>query len=564
MEKSFLETLNETYDLFKSQGIAMIGRGYEEIATNKELFAQYVDTLTEGVVSAGAKADIAQLMANTNADMLSEAFNGITPVASLAGPMIRKLWPMFALKNAVKTKVATVPALVIPYLKPYYEDKAGNKYYIHGGSAGDAYLKNATDLAGNYLEKSIAITSGVGNFVFKSATDSTLRNESIDADFTLVGAEYGDYTLSLNKKLGIERVIVADYVLAAKAAVVADETKGITAKAAVTDEKGTILVRTDLDKGVVSVAVVRTDGVATASQIKAVVVRAHYSTEMNNFVTSWGLESAREPIQIGSGEHMVAPLTTEMIKDWNALYQIDGTKEILNVMTNAFAYQVDYKILQFLHDSFVNQPGNGEFKDAGYPAATDYIAVFDVMPAPGFAGGPKMWREELKLVIDHLAARIINQTHLGNGVFNIIGNPLDIQIITNVAWSFRGGQGTVDGVNVTYSLGTYSGAYTYKVIQTEIVPEGVIYLDFLPEDDQQMTYNYWAYSFSTEVGYRDPNHPNVPAVLMTKRDVLHEFMPAIGAIKIVGNGIGSAYNPFRDFLPMETVTGADAASTGTI
>lgn len=544
MEKSFSETLSETYDLFKSQGLSIIGRGYDEISTSPELFEQYVDTLTEGVTSAGAKADIAQLMANANSDMLAESFSGIQPVASLAGPMIRKLWPMFALKNAVKTKVAQVPALVIPYLKPYFEDKAGARHYVLGGVV-DGYAAADDDLSGNYVTKDITITNGVGTLALKGTT-SDLRNEPLDADFTLVSVKAGKAAgtdaatnpevaaadLLVNAKLGIERVIVKDITVGKATA--------------------TILIRVDLEKGVVLATCVGTsDAAVGAITVSSVKVRAHYSTEYNDYATSWGLESARESIQIGSGEHMVAPLTTEMIKDWNALYQIDGTKEILNVMTNAFAYQVDSKILRFLKESFVNQPGSGEF--AGYPGAADYVAVFDVMPAPGFAGGPKMWREELKLVIDHLAARIINNTHLGNGTFNIIGNPLDIQLITNVSWAFRGGQGTVDGVNVSYSLGTYSGAYTYKIVQTEIVKQGAIYIDFLPEDDQQMTYNYWAYSFSTEVGYRDPNHPNVPAVMMTKRDALHTFMPAIAVVKIVGNDAGANYNPFRDFIPMQTL-----------
>jgi hypothetical protein len=252
---------------------------------------------------------------------------------------------------------------------------------------------------------------------------------------------------------------------------------------------------------------------------------------------------------------MNSPLAVESLTDMKALYQIDGTKEAVDLMTNAMALKVDGSILRFIKEQFLAQPGHEMFAFEKYPEAAHYLAVFDVKPAVGFAGGPKAWREELKPVIDHLAARIKNQTFLGTGVFNIVANPLDVMLISNVDWSFRGGQQTVDGVSVNYSLGTYYGsAYAYKIVSSEIVPQGLMYIVFIPAEDKQMTYNYWAYSFSTELGYRDPNRALVPSIMLCKRDVMKAFMPAIAAVKIIGNDAGAAYDPFRDVLPtaMET------------
>jgi hypothetical protein len=551
MERKFDECLNETYGLFKSQGVSIIGSGYTEVMSNPALFESYVESLTSDA-SADTAAAVSQIMANTNASMLSESsVTGIAPIASLSGPIIRKLWPSFCMKNAVKTEVAKTPAFAVNYMKPYYEDETG-KHYILSRDGSDFIGEGGVDsLGGNSLNNSyanvyFAITNGVGvetvdevkglgktlaEWLTVSTSGSLIKRQPIDADLELVqyytGTGEDIVSHRVGKKLGVENVIVAD---------VAD---------------GTIIVRANLDaRGSDSNLTV----LAVGTEITGVTVRVHRSSEFNEVNKSWGLDIGREDIRIGTGEHFNSPLPVEALQDMGALYQIDGTKEAVDLMTNAMAYEVDSKIINFLRESFINQPGQvfgGAYSE--YPTASKYLAVFNVKPAAGFAGGPKAWREELKPVIDHLAARIKNQTHLGAGMFVIVGNPLDVQLITNVDWTFRGGQQTVDGVSVNYSLGTYYGsAYAYRIVSSEIVKQGTLFIDFLPETNNQRTYQYWAYTFNTELGYRDPNHTMVPSVMLSKRDALKSFMPAIAAVKIIGNDAGTGYDPFRDYIPTST------------
>ena len=118
-EKVYNQVLQEASDYFRSQGINIIGEGYREIATNVNLFESYVDLLTEGASADHAEV-LGQLMANTNSNILRESsMSGIAPIASLSMPVIRKLWPKFALKDALKTEVAKTPRFVVTYTKPY-------------------------------------------------------------------------------------------------------------------------------------------------------------------------------------------------------------------------------------------------------------------------------------------------------------------------------------------------------------------------------------------------------------------------------------------------------------
>lgn len=590
--KNYSECLNETYNLFKTQGVSVIGEGFKEVLTSPQLYAGYVASLTEDL-SADSQEQISQLLENANNHILTEgSVAGIAPVSSLTGPVIRKLWPSFAMKNAVATEVAKTPAFMINFTRPYYVTAGINgeeeKHYVPRPGLLDGNVGNrrvANDITKSFKTVEVELTNGQGtvdfngadNFLTATGSGSRIKRQPLDADFELVGvyvdafepvandAVYSDaahyyvvaangkgYTeitvknstefankkatlfvlgsdsenefIAINKKLGIENAIYAD----------------ITVGATPT----TILVRADLNAGTAKVA-------AIGGTVAKVVLKAHRSPEYNEITTSWSFDIAREDIRIGAGEHMNSPLSIEALTDMKALYQLDGTKMAVELMTNAMALDVDGRILAFLQDNFLSQPGHAEFGD--YPGATQYMAVFNVKPEVGYAGGAKAWREELKPVIDHVAARIKNQTFLKKGHFNLVGNPLDIMLITNINWSFRAGQNAVDGVDVDYSVGTYFGSSnTYRIVSTEIVPQGELYLVFIPSaDENQLTYKYWAYTFSTELGYRDPNRSYVPSVMLCKRDVMKSFLPAIGMIKIIGNNPDASYDPFRTVLPTQ-------------
>jgi hypothetical protein len=551
-QKDYNAVLLEANDYFRAQGLSIIGEGYKEIATNPALFESYVDALTEGA-SADHAATMAQLMANTNAGILRESsLSGIAPIASLSMPVIRKLWPKYALKEVFKTEVAKTPRFVVSYMRPYmykgtdariylprglYEangslSSAGLKDYITAAvavSGGDALTVNFGAANGGQ-SSGVTVTgheklTASGSATTRQALDSEFRLVSVSASWDVDGAGAGApvaVSATLNKRLEINGTIIADVSL---------KDAGGTVRAS-----GQIVLRVDLQAGTALVAAVGFAPIGASSTLASLTVnlKAAVSSEFNESGYSIGFDIARLDIDIPTGQHINAPLPIEALNDMMALYQIDGTKETVDLMTNVFATKLDLEALAFLRDSFTNQPGVAEFAD--FPGSSAYDLVFDIRPAAGFAGSPKAWREELKPQIDFLAQKIKNQTFLQSGIFTIVGNPLDIQLLTNVDWAFRGGQGAnMDGVDVDYSVGTYIGANSYRVISSINVPQGDIFIVFTPNSDTQMTYKYYPYTFSTEMGYIDPNRSRVPSIMMTKRHTFAEFLPAIGSIQIVNN-----------------------------
>lgn len=530
-DKSYAQVLTETSEFFQAQGVSIVGDGYREIATSPALFEQYVECLTEGV-SADHAESMTQLMTNSNANILRESsMTGIQPVASLSMPVIRKLWPKFALKDALKTEVPKTPRFVVSYTKPYMQKGDGEKIYLPKGLID-------SDEFGNKL----------GDGAKKPTTKDHIvplnPGQAVTVDFTYLSGEYDpaegaenptdpavviENTPSASKKQPLDRLVIFK---------VEEDPKFNPTVAMDINGSGVY----DVNGGQLFVNFKGSERKATFAAIGAkmtITCYAEVSTEYNEESYSIYLDVARQDIDIPTGQHINAPLPVEYLNDLMALYQIDGTKTIVDIMTNTFAMKLDFDVLKFIETSFYSQPGHKEF--AGYPDSDTYTVTFDCKPAAGFAGSPKAWREEIKPLIDHVAQKVKQNTYLQAGMFTIVANPLDVQLLANVDWSFRGGQGSnMDGVDVDYSVGTYMGANAYKVLASVNVPAGAMYIIFTPSDDTQMTYKYYPYSFSTEMGYTDPNHSRTPSIMMTKRHTFAQFLPAIARVVILNNN-GKGY-----------------------
>jgi hypothetical protein len=213
--KTYGQILSEAADFFSAQGVSIIGRGYEEIASNPALFESYVDQLTEGC-SADSAAEIAQLMANTNGNILRESSTtGIQPVASLSMPVIRKLWPAFALKNAIKTEVAKTPRFVVAYTKPYLF-RGEERIELPRGLVGyngtpekDAALALSKDFT---AEETVQLPAGAAKVVDWSKdpkvniadTPSHSKLQPLD-ELVFVSATYGaeKKAIKIGKRLGV-------------------------------------------------------------------------------------------------------------------------------------------------------------------------------------------------------------------------------------------------------------------------------------------------------------------------------------------------------------------------
>ena len=528
LNKGADDVLTEAAGYFADQGYSVLNQGFAEIVSSPRLSKEYIEALTEGC-NANDKAVMTTLMNNTCETILNESLGGIMPLSSLSMPVIRKLWPRVSMKEAIKTIPATAPIFSIVYTKPYLyrivDGQEQRKELPRGAFSQNGY---DAELDARRIEKSVEIANAdVGKFVnvdFGAEIDADFEVVSLDID---ADNDQKDGTPSvitktgiIGKKLGLNNEIIADVTVGGKT--------------------GTVIARVELTGGKGVKAKIAVLGITGKTKVTVNLV-AHKTSEWNDVSWDVNFDMPRQEIRIGTGEHLNAPLSVEQVQDAKALYNMDAAAEIADIMTNVFAQKLDHEIIDFLTKCFLNRPSNPEW--AGLGDSEKHLYTFNVAPSAGYAGSPKAWREELKPVVDYAATALMQETYFQSGSFVIFGNPVDTALLSNVDWQYKGGtSGNVDGVAINYSVGVFqSGSYVYKVVSSLNVAPGKLMLSFIPSGEKQLTTAYYPYSFVMEkgTGYRSPNHPLTPSIMMTKRHAFFEFTPAIAVIAIDGNnGVG--------------------------
>jgi hypothetical protein len=274
-------------------------------------------------------------------------------------------------------------------------------------------------------------------------------------------------------------------------------------------------------------------------------IKGFVSPEMHNYAESVTFELRNKEVTIGAGSHISSPVPIEFLQDTMATFKIDGTLKIIDIMSTVLAQGVDAEAFQFLANSFIIN--NLDKVDLlGNTGKGGYLRGFNVIPPKEFNYRPREWREELKDIIDFLAIKLRSDLSYPGGKFQLIMNPLEARLITNINWVYTAGKAEKDGVQIDFSVGNFTGANYYELVSTENIPQGRIMMFFYPSQEDQMTYKYFPYTFNIESNgtYRDPNNPNVPAIMMTKRHTFEEFTPLQAQISIHNNDGNMGTNGF--------------------
>lgn len=515
--------LREAVDTIRSRDHVNVltPEGLREALTEPALYRQYKAALSEGMTADSASAfDI--LADNFQMSVFKESsLSGIQPISALTMPMLRKAWPKIGIKEALPTEPVKVPKFTVSHLIPYIKDP----------------------VSGLKKELPAALRDGqLGSS--QKAVDAGARALPMDAEDIMPAScpVAAGYTLDPVFAIVAVDVEVADATGAnveTKHLKVYDgkaETRQGNIRFTVTAEHSSGHETSDTVFGFVSFA----DGVITMTGLSAapsanrarithVYPSGRLESTNNKRSTSIGFDIKTTEIHIGTGEHFDASLPLEWLQDNLALYNVDGTLKVVDIMTEVLAQKVDLQGAEFIATAFNHMAAQGG----------NFVRTFDVWPTGNYTGTPTDWLNELKRITDNLAQTMRNATNFAGGQFVIVGNPLDVNLYPGVNWIFTAqAENQRDGVDVTYSIGALSGAQRYSMFSSQNLPAGTLWVFFVPGQDDIKTLTYYPYTFNVErsaSGFVSPNTPNVPSVLMTKRQHFEEFVPLVGKIEILHN-----------------------------
>jgi hypothetical protein len=308
--------------------------------------------------------------------------------------------------------------------------------------------------------------------------------------------------------------------------------------------------------------------------VHAFEMEAHIDTTLQRNATTISMKNQNVRIDVGSAEIIQAPLPIEWLQDNMAAFGIDATIKVVNAMTEYVAGTVDDECLEFIAntacndepESFlgVNRANRGDLREKSTAKYDLTIQTFDVLPPGRFNGTVQEWvKSEFPRVVDLMASKIKNKEYVTNGFFAVVGNPIDMSLITGINWQISNGD-EVDGVQAPYAFGVKSGAHSYKFFSTQTLKapdsgetgweaqqvakasgsyvasagDHTMWMFFVPSQEDMRSLEYYPYSFNvsrTSMGFALANTPNVPGISMSKRHTFEAFTKPMGAIVIKNN-----------------------------
>lgn len=457
---TFNDTLKEAISFFAESNIQMVS-GINEILGEQALFCEYVNRLTEGM--AADEADVLeQLLENCRYEILREStVSQVTPITGLAMPTIRKMWVKTALKNAIPTEAAKKPSFSISWMEPYMIDGQGKKTALPQAGEQSSKLANLVSVpmpkigvSGGQDVHGLAVGLTHNLIALAQAKHGVKQRDAIDPIVYITGVVVGTGSTptATDCKVVSTRVKL-------------DVHSGFYARVnlGTTDAPEVVQLFGNLDCETGEMTITSVGG----SKVLGVVVDAKLTQENNERVESVGFDVRNKDIRIGTGSHLNAELPIEWLQDTMALYNIDGTVECVDLMSNVVAQKLDQEIIDFLEKSNLDQ---------GAP----FTGSFDVRPAAGFAGSPTEWRHELRTTIEWWANRLKSYTLYTSGHFVLVGHPIDIQLIPDIQWQFQSAVAERAGVHVNYDFGIMTASNVFQVVASENVRSGELVMFFVP------------------------------------------------------------------------------------
>jgi len=494
--------------------------GLKEVITDTSIFNEYTANLTKGL-SATSQEEFETLFENSRLSLLQESsLSSLQPVAALALPIIRKAWPRIGIKEAFPTEVITVPKMTIPHLIPYIMDESGVKHELPAALKGSGAVASSQKAL-----KSTFIPLAAVSVDLMPAGAPVSAGFRPDPVLSVVKVKMNVTDAAGANSESIE-VTVFDGQMDTRKDSISFTVSGEHSTGHVTSD--TVFGFVKREEGTLTLTSINT-GAASAvmAHVTDVQIRGKVETTLNKNSTHIGYDIRSKDVDVGSGEHFDASLPIEWLSDNLAIYGIDGTLKVIDLLTEVLAQKVDLEGTSFLTDSL----------DSLLAQGIEFTKTFDVHPTGQYVGSPSEWLHEIHRVIDNMAHEMRNKFNYSNGTFAIVGNPIDVDILDGITWSVSSGD-EVGGSEVSYQFGAHSKSNKYKILSTQNFEPGTLYMFYVPSAADHMTYKYFPYTFhvsKSSEGWANVNNPHVPAIMLTKRHKFYEFTAMIGKIIIKNN-----------------------------
>ena len=466
---------------------------------------------------------MAQLMENITKEILNESTSvgAISPQVPLSFPLQYVNWIRNTMKHAINTIVPTSTEIVRQIKNRYVTNKAGERFLIQDLTPAQMKAISGESRIPVKEKHAIATTKNV-NLI--TTAGGFAGKDSLSIEFYVTGVDIksttdtfdGEVTVGVDHKVAMTQRI--SRTLNKSGAV------PVTVKLKNGTILGEVLVMVDFRTGSFTVLPNVTTTV-TGVTFENIYIRGYVSAESNLHSISVEWDTSDHSVSIPEGRHFNTTVTNEQLTDVQLFYNVDQTKEVTEQMIDAIEIFKDNDILNFLDETYEEVKGE---KLAG-----PYVQ-FSLTPRGNYALDPVTWRSiNFKDQIGRMAAEMSKVLNCP-GIYSIVGNKTTITLLKDVNWVWNEGV-EKGGVITDDSFGVYDqDGNTFKITVSNRIPDNVIRMYFIPQDETKMTFTFYQYSTYITNKYQNPNNNLIPNIMVSDRYVTDKIFNVQGRMEVVG------------------------------
>ena len=418
----------------------------KQVLVDDAAFETYVTALAESIENKTDRATFVCLAENTRVNLLENSMFQINPYETLTLPILRVFYPKLVAKELITVspmdKPETIKAFITATFSP---SKSISKY---------AAPVTSTDISGGpTVGTPVAATLPVPSNAYDvlAVVSSNTNEAHLERDFEITA-------VSTDGTAWTEVSIVP--------AVEGHFSSSVT----IGGSSDVISGQVDYLNGTVDVS-------STTAVVTQVRYKVTFSLEENQINPS--VQLSVDKVRLYAKDRQIsANWTINMEQDMRALFDLSMQAEIVNILGQQIALDIDREIVNALITA--NTRLN----------AANHVDTFTRAAPGGYTWGDKYWHENIIPVLNRLSAQVYTDTNM-EAANVIAANPLDVAILEDLQGFNYTGTSSVDG-DMGYRSATVAGG-KWRVLTSAVVPQGTMLMVYKPIEDLKSVYLYAPY-----------------------------------------------------------------------
>jgi len=411
-------------------------------------FACYAEGLAESIENKTDRAAFMVLAENTRINLLENSMFQINPYETLTLPILRVFYPKLVAKEAVTVSPMDKPETIKAFITAKFQASPGTGTTQYPAPVLTPDI-SAGVAVGVPVTASMPVPSSAYDVLLVAGINSTEAH--LERDFEITG-------------------VSADGTAFTNVAIVPAVEGHFSSSVDVGGNADVISGKVDYLNGTVDVS--STTGVVVS--IRYAVTTSLEENRINPRVTL-----NVDKIRLYARDRQIsANWTINMEQDMRALFDISIQAEIVNILGQQVALDIDREIISALITA------NTRLNDA------THTRTFTRTPPGGYTWGTKYWHENIVVPLNELSGQIYTDTNIEAGN-TILANPLDVAILEDLQTFNYTGTSSVDG-DLGYRSATVAGG-KWKILTSAVVTQGTMLMVYKPVEELKAIYFYSPY-----------------------------------------------------------------------